>query len=120
LLHGRILAVGAKLSDAEVNAGVSGCGIDSLQHALEAQAEHLGFRWMGGLDVLFRDAEGALSCVTRSDFRRLARDGTVTSETRVFDLTPETAGALRAQGVERAAGTSWHGRVFRLSEQAAF
>lgn len=119
LLHGRLLAIGARLSASEVNAGVSGCGIDSLQHALEAEAARLGFGWVGGLDVLFRDLEGLIRTLPRADFRRLAREGTATAETPVFDLTLDTVGALRTPGVERPAGASWHGRAFRLGVPTA-
>ncbi|NNF58715.1 MAG: hypothetical protein HKN04_10790 [Rhodothermaceae bacterium] len=115
LLHGRIVAVGASLAEGEVNAGVSGCGIDSLQHALDDAAAQVGVGWLSGLNVLFRDDGGTIQALSRPAFRRLAKDGLVTTETCVFDLTLDTAGALRTIGVERPAGGSWHGRVFRLA-----
>src|SRR5690606_33112596 len=49
LLDGRVLAVAAQLAEGEVNAGVSGCGIDSLQRAVDALADRLGFGWASGL-----------------------------------------------------------------------
>ncbi|HLT47178.1 MAG TPA: hypothetical protein VK002_08125 [Rubricoccaceae bacterium] len=119
LLLSRVLAVGAAIDESEVNAGVSGCGIDAMQHAVEAAAEAGGFAWLPPLAVLYRDDEGALQAVPRPDFRRLVRDGVVNAGTPVLDLTPTTVGALRAGGVERAAGRSWHGRVFGLGEPVA-
>src|SRR5690606_5853449 len=119
LLLSRVLAVGAAVDESEVNAGVSGCGIDAMQHAVEAAAEAGGFAWLPPLAVLYRDDEGALQAVPRPDFRRLVRDGVVNAGTPVLDLTPTTVGALRAGGVERAAGRSWHGRVFGLGEPVA-
>ena len=38
VLAGRVLAVAAVLTEAEANAGVSGCGIDAMQHAVETAA----------------------------------------------------------------------------------
>ncbi|MDX1419054.1 MAG: hypothetical protein R3181_03715 [Rubricoccaceae bacterium] len=119
VLEGRVLAVGAALSEAELNAGVSGCGIDKLQHAVEAAAEAGGFAWTGALDVLYRDADGAVQAVARSDFRRLARTGAVDASTPVLDLTLSTVGALRASGVERPAAQSWHARAFGLAKTAS-
>lgn len=116
-LHGRLLAVGALLAEDAVNAGVSGCGIDSLQHAVAAAAEAGGFAWLPPLDVLYRDAAGTMQAVSRAAFRRLARAGAVTSATPVLDLTLPTVGALRAGGVERPAAQSWHGRAFGLVER---
>ena len=118
LLARRVLAVGAVINEGEVNAGVSGCGIDSLQHAVEAAADACGLGWLPPLAVLYRDDAGMVQSVARSDFRRLARAGAVDAATPVLDLTLTTVGALRAEGVERPAGRSWHGRTFGLAAQA--
>jgi hypothetical protein len=118
LLAGRVLAVGASLREDELNAGVSGCGIDSMEHAVAEAAAEVGVGWVPALAVLYRDAAGAVRAVPRPAFRRLAREGAVEATTPVFDLTLDTVGALRAEGVERPAGRSWHGRVFGLAERA--
>lgn len=112
VLDGRVLAVGATITEAEMNAGVSGCGIDKLQHAVEAAAKAGGFAWAGALDVLYRDADGRWQSAPRGAFRRLAREGTATAATPVLDLTHTTVGALRSHGVARPAGEAWHGRAF--------
>ena len=113
VLHDRFLVVGAHLGG-----GVSGCGIDSLVHAVEAAGDALGIAWGDGLQVAFRDDGGAVQTLPRSAFRRLAREGVVTATTPVFDATLATVGALREGGLERPAGSTWHGRVFRLMEPA--
>lgn len=113
-LHGRVLVVGATLGG-----DISGCGIDQMVHAVEAVAQARGVRWLGGLDVAFVDEAGALRAVPRAEFRRLVRERRVTAETRVLDLTTETAGELRARGVLRPAGAAWHGRAFGLASAAA-
>lgn len=109
----RFVVVGAHLEG-----GVSGCGIDSLTHAVEQAGADVGVAWADGLQVVYRDTDGTVHVVPRPVFRQLARDGAITTATPVFDTTVNTVGALRATGLERPAGSTWHGRVFRLMEPA--
>lgn len=109
VLHDRFLAVAAHL-----DGGVSGCGIDSMTHAVEEIASGLGFGWLDGLHVAYRDASGDVHAVPRPAFRALVRDGAVTAETPVFVTTLDTLGDLRAGGLERPAAEAWHARVFRI------
>lgn len=113
IVENRFVVVGAQL-----DGGVSGCGIDSLTHAVEEAGAERGIRWVDGLNVVFRDAEGTIQVLPRPAFRQLARDGAVTTTTPVFDTTVQTVGDLREHGLERPAGSTWHGRVFRLMEPA--
>ena len=113
LAHDRFVLVAAHLTG-----GVSGCGIDSLVHAVEQAGSALGVEWVDGLNVVARDAEGAISVLPRAAFRQRVREGAVTTETPVFLTTLDTVGALRDGGLERPAGTTWHSRVFRLPEPA--
>jgi hypothetical protein len=101
-----------------VNAGVSGCGIDKLQHAVEDAAGAAGFAWVAPLDVLYRDDAGEVRTLSRPAFRDLARAGAVHGGTPVFDLTLRTVGALRTEGIEHPAARRWHGRTFGLAEGA--
>jgi hypothetical protein len=118
VLDGRVLAVGGAITPEELNAGVSGCGIDAMTHAVDEAATTLGVGWLGGLDVAYRDGE-ALRVVPRAEFRRLARAGGVTPETPVLDLTAPTVGEVRARGVVRPAAEAWHGRTFWPTPSAA-
>lgn len=108
LREGRFLVVAGHLD------GISGCGIDSLVHGLEAAASALGFTWLDGLHVAFRAPSGDVRVVPRPAFRALVRSGEVTAETPVFVTTLETLGALRAGGLEQPAGEAWHARAFRI------
>ncbi|HEX8385048.1 MAG TPA: hypothetical protein VF576_02635 [Rubricoccaceae bacterium] len=118
-LTGHVLAVAALISDAEFNAGVSGCGIDAMQRAVEAAADRHGLALAPALSVTYRDGSGAWQTVARPAFRRLVGNGEVGPETRVLDLTPGTLGELReAGGPERPAAESWHGPVFGLQAVA--
>ena len=120
VLEGRVLAVGAVISEEDLNAGVSGCGIDAMERAV-ADALGRGGPDAGGvalapaLSVIYRDGDGAWVQVPRPAFRRLARSGGADGGTRVLDATAETVAALRERGVERPAAEAWHGRAFRLA-----
>ena len=113
LAHDRFVLVAAHLAG-----GVSGCGIDSLVHAVEQAGAALDVQWVDGLHIVFRGADDAVDVLPRPAFRQLVRDGAVTSETPVFLTTLDTVGALRDGGLERPAGATWHGRTFRLTEPA--
>lgn len=107
-----VLAVGGALSPEELNAGVSGCGIDAMTHAVEQAAA--GFGWLGALSVVYLDGDEP-RVVERTAFRRLAREGAVGPDTPVLDLTATTVGELHAHGVVRPAAQAWHGRAFGLA-----
>ena len=113
VLHDRFLAVAAHLEG-----GVSGCGIDSMTHAVEEIGRDLGIGWLDGLHVTYRDEHGDIRAVTRPAFRALVRDGAVTAETPVFVTTLDALGDLRTGGLERPAAEAWHARVFRIPTPA--
>lgn len=117
-LADQVLTVAALISPKDLNAGVSGCGIDAMSHAVEAALTDAGLALASPLAVTYRDARGAWTTVARPVFRRLAREGDVGAETRVLDLTPTDLGTLRASGVERSAADAWHGRAFRIGVAA--
>ena len=114
----RVLAIAALISPEELNAGVSGCGIDAMTHAVEAALSASGAAQVAPLAVTYRDASGSWLTVARPAFRALAKNGDVDSQTLVLDLTPTDLGALRARGVVVAAAEAWHGRAFGLSVPA--
>ena len=115
VLAGRALAVGAVISEADLNAGVSGCGIDAMERAVAAALGRAGVGLAPALAVTYRDGDGAWAQAPRPAFRRLARAGGADAATAVLDATAETVGALRERGAERPAGEAWHGRTFRLA-----
>ncbi|HEX8299846.1 MAG TPA: hypothetical protein VF594_11860 [Rubricoccaceae bacterium] len=120
VLAGRVLAVAAQISDAEFNAGVSGCGIDAMQHAVEASAARHGLLLTPALSVTYRDGSGAWQSVPRSVFRTLVTTGDAGPETHVLDLTPTTLGALHTVGgPEQPAGELWHAMTFGLGASRA-
>ena len=113
-LEGRVLAVGAVISPEEMNAGVSGCGIDAMQHAVEAALERHGLALASALSVTVEAGTG-WQTLPRPAFRQLVRDGSADGTTHVLDLTADTVGALRANGLARPAADTWAARAFRLA-----
>lgn len=111
----RVLAVGAVISPEELNAGVSGCGIDAMRHAVEQAIAQAGLTLTPALSVTYCDAGGAWQTVARPAFRQQVASGAVTPATLVADVTPDTVGALRADGAVRPAADAWTGRVFGLA-----
>ena len=112
VLEGRF----AVLAGVTAEGDISGCGIDSSVHALDQAAAELGLQWLSGLYVHYREKDGAITSVPRSDFRSKAAVGEVDGTTPVFDLSIDTLGALRAGRFEQPAAATWHGRVFRLED----
>ncbi|MFQ5568873.1 MAG: hypothetical protein ACE5G0_04310 [Rhodothermales bacterium] len=98
---------------------LSGCGIDALTRAVTDITHHVGFTWLSPLLVFYRDAAGRVQSLPRSAFRKRVAEGEVTTDTPVFDLSLTTLGQVREGLLEKAAGQSWHARVFRIPEPAA-
>lgn len=116
---GRVLVVAANIHADALNAGVSGCGIDKMEHAVAQAAAAAGVAWSGPLEVHFRDASGVWRTEPRAAFRALARSGAVSAATPVLDLTPTSLGAVRHDGLVRPAGETWMARAFGLGAETA-
>lgn len=112
-LEGRVLAVGAAITPEEINAGVSGCGIDAMQHTVEAALERHGLALAPALSVTYHHGS-SWRTVPRPAFRQLVREGTADGTTRMLDLTLDTVGALRTHGLSRPAAQTWVARAFRV------
>lgn len=115
-LHNRFLVVAGHLL---AEGALSGCGIDASVHAVDEAAQRLGLAWASPLLVFYRDDDGAVVSLPRSAFKKFVADGTVTAETRVFDVSLMTLGQVRAGAFEKPAGASWHARVFRIPQPTA-
>lgn len=119
VLDERVLAVAARIPGAEdqPNAGVSGCGVDAMEHAMAAALTASGRTAIPALHVTWRSGDGSWHTESRPVFRRLAAEGHVGPETQIVDVTPATVGALRAAGgALRPAAATWAARAFRLAQ----
>jgi hypothetical protein len=95
-------------------AGASGCSIDAMVHRLEALERTLAVQLLDHGPVLFRE-NGRVARLPRPDFATLARSGTITGDTVVFDNTLTRVAELRDGRWETPARQSWHARAFGLS-----
>ena len=110
VLQDRFLIVSAHIPDGDV----SGCGIDKLVHAVMEIPSEYGFAWLDGLQIVYKSGADEIVSISRSGFRTLVEEGSVSSETLVYDTSLHTLGELRRIGLERSAGESWHARVFNM------
>lgn len=111
VVHDTVLAVGAAITPAELNAGISGCGVDAMQHAVEEAARASSRALLPALLITWMGADGWWRTGGRPSFRRAAASGDVGPATPVLDLTATTLGALRRDGIARPAGEAWTGRL---------
>lgn len=103
----RFLLVGVDV-DAEAP---SGCSIDALVNRLRAFGAELGTSLIDHASIWFREG-AAVRSATRAEFRRLASEGKLGADTRVFDTSLTRIDQLRAGALERPASETWHGRAF--------
>jgi hypothetical protein len=99
----RFLTIGVDQSDT----AASGCSIDGLYRSLRALQNELGLSLLSGGLVFYRDANGAVQCVSRDEFSELATRGEIDAETQVFD-TSVTSVSEWFDRFEAPAGRAWH------------
>ena len=63
--------------------------------------------------VFYRDADGAVATISRSNFQLMVDARTVSSGTIVFDTMLTTVGDLRAGRFETTFAACWHAKLFR-------
>jgi len=95
----------------ESTTGASGCSIDALTTEIRGLERILGIDLLDASPVWYRDSSGCVKRITREEFRQQAADGSITEDTRVFDLTVEHLGAILSGDWEVEAGNSWHARL---------
>ncbi len=91
----------------------SGCSIDAMVRHLKTLEADTGTELVAHGPVWYRDGDGEVRCVSRAEFRGLARDGAIDDSTPVFDTTITDVGALRGGRFEVAARDAWHATFFR-------
>jgi len=89
----------------------SGCSIDAMVSVLKDQERRLGIRVLDNTPVWFL-ADGEVRRISRPAFRALVEDGTVNSDTVVFDNTVTRLKEARGGSWEGPAQESWHQGVF--------
>lgn len=114
VLADRVLLVAAHIDAETLNAGVSGCGIDKMEAAVETAFSNLTLERIGPLSVVYRTEDGWQE-TSRAAFKALARSGSISPETPILDVTRQTLGEVRKTGIETSARTSWLGQTFELT-----
>lgn len=102
--HGRFLLVGVD----ESSAPPSGCSIDALVRVFKELERELDVSLLDRSPVWYRDEEG-VRCVTRPEFRELAKAGSVGPDTVVFNGSVTRLEELLEGKWELPARESWHG-----------
>lgn len=102
----------------EAPAGASGCSIDAMVHQLQQLESALGVSILDNGPVLFRRGN-AIERLPRPEFAALARQGTVSPETVVFNNTLTRVADVREGKWEAPARASWHARAFNLASPVA-
>lgn len=105
--YDRFLFVGVD----EERAPPSGCSIDALVRVLKEKERELDVSFLDRAPVWFRGKE-EIRCVSRGEFRELAREGRVGPGTVVFDGSVTRMRELRDGAWEAPARDRWHGRAF--------
>jgi hypothetical protein len=107
---GRFLAIAVDQRDEHA----SGCSLDALFRVLAELEQRIGATLLGNSRVYYRSRDGVINVTDRAGFAELAKAGTVTSATPVFDLAIQTIGQWR-DGFETAASNSWHGALLSVA-----
>lgn len=115
VLYDRFVVLAGVRTDGE---NPSGCAIDDASRAIDAVADAHGIEWVPSLHVLYRTNDGTVAAVSRSTFQARAEDGSVTTDTTVFDPSVTRLGAVRHGGFEQPADQSWHADAFSLPTPA--
>lgn len=113
--HGEALTVGRDWRDHRfltiavdpTASDASGCSLDSLYRVFKELQRDLGTTLLDGGRAYYRDGRGAVQSTDRAGFLDLAKQGVVTGETPVFDLSVQTLNDWRAR-FETTAARAWH------------
>ena len=99
----------------ETATALSGCSIDSMVNFLKAFEAQFSLDFTGNTaSIFYRDNSGTIRCKSREMFEQSVNDGSVTSETIVFDNSVTTMAALLEGLWEKPFSDSWHSRVFEV------
>lgn len=95
----------------ETRTGLTGCSIDQAVREIKSLETEMKLSFLDNARVFYREGD-TVRKATRGEFRRLAEEGEVTSETPVFNNIITTVGELRGKLWEVPLQASWHARAF--------
>ncbi len=106
MMHNQFLLVAADESTFP-----SGCSTDEMMRRVRMLSETYGVEFFGMPRVQYRE-NGSIHSILREDFSEIAKSGSVTSATKVFDNTLTSLKEFREGKWELMAKDSWHARAF--------
>ncbi len=92
---------------------LSGCSLDSMQQAIMQIETAMGTQLLDSSRIFFRNPDGIVQMVNRSEFKVLAQTGEIDEETPVFDTTLSRVGDFAEGKFEKPLGQSWHAQLYR-------
>lgn len=95
----------------ESQAGVTGCSIDKSVHFLQSLGQKYNIDFFNRMKVSFRQNDGKVALVNRSQFEDLIKTGEVNSETIVFNNLIQNSEDLQTNW-QIPFKESWHNKVF--------
>lgn len=108
IVHSRFLVI----VQSPEGAAATGCSIDSMKGEIAALEGILSTSLQDGGRIYYRAGDGAVESATRAEFKTLAREGRITPDTEVFDLTVTRFGDLRPGAFSKKLRDSWHLKLY--------
>lgn len=108
IVHSRFLVI----VQSPDGARATGCSIDSMKGEIAALEGMLGARLQDGGRIYWRSAGGQVESSTRPEFKALVREGRITPDTEVFDITLTRFGDLRPGSFSKPVRDSWHMKLY--------
>ena len=93
----------------------TGCSTDEMTRRVRMLGESFGVEFLGMPKVYYRAGED-IKTIGRFEFGDLTKNGTVTTNTIVFDNTLTKLGDLRSGKWEVPAAGSWHSKAFEFNK----
>jgi uncharacterized membrane protein len=106
VLHNRFIVVSAD----EDQTRASGCGIDKSVRFIQQLEKDYGINLFDRMLVAYRDTDTRIQTVKLQEFEQLVENGTVTSETIVFNNLVGTKEEMQTKW-EVPLKKSWHSRM---------
>mgnify|MGYP003337144722 FL=1 len=97
---------------------ISGCSRDDLLFFMRDIGQSIGVEWLGAVRVFYRDSDGKIQNVDRLKFKQLAKEGSITGDTLVFDTTIRETNAVLEGRFALPASQSWHARLMETATAA--
>jgi hypothetical protein len=95
----------------ESQAGATGCSIDKSVTLMKSLEHEFHINLFDRFNTAYRKADGNIATASRAEFEELIKQGTVTSETIVFNNLVNKLGDMAAKW-EVPYKNSWHKQVF--------